>query len=250
MQILPVLDLMNGVVVRGAAGRRETYRPIESRIAPTAEPLAVARAFRDRLGLTAFYVADLDAIVARRPQRDICRMLRDEGFTLLIDAGVRSLADADAAFDNGAAAVIAGLETLPSPSVLRDLCERFEAERILFSLDLSNGRPLRRGDGWADDPFAIARPAIEAGVRRMIVLDLSAVGVGAGVPTGELCQRLRESAPGESAPGLELITGGGVRSVEDLQALQSLGIDGVLIASALHDGRIGRKEIEAVGRTS
>ena len=39
MQVLPVIDLLQGVVVRGVAGRRETYRPIESQICASPAPL-------------------------------------------------------------------------------------------------------------------------------------------------------------------------------------------------------------------
>ena len=73
----------------------------------------------------------------------------------------------------------------------------------------------------------------------MIVLDLAGVGVDAGVSTVPLCRRLHRSFP-----QLRLITGGGVRSVDDLRELQGLGIEGVLAASALHNGTIGRRELE------
>jgi hypothetical protein len=44
MRILPVLDLMNGVVVRGVGGRRSEYRPVASRLAVSADPADVAAA--------------------------------------------------------------------------------------------------------------------------------------------------------------------------------------------------------------
>jgi phosphoribosylformimino-5-aminoimidazole carboxamide ribotide isomerase len=73
----------------------------------------------------------------------------------------------------------------------------------------------------------------------MIVLDLAQVGVGAGVATGNLCRQLRQRFA-----GLRLITGGGVRHEEDLTELAALGIDGVLVASALHDGRLMRNDLQ------
>jgi phosphoribosylformimino-5-aminoimidazole carboxamide ribotide isomerase len=63
-----------------------------------------------------------------------------------------------------------------------------------------------------------------------------------GVTTTELCRKLLAEFP-----GLTLITGGGVRDVEDLVVLAGAGIDAVLLASALHDGRISRTDIERVG---
>jgi phosphoribosylformimino-5-aminoimidazole carboxamide ribotide isomerase len=42
-----------------------------------------------------------------------------------------------------------------------------------------------------------------------------------------------------------LLAGGGVRDVEDLRALAARGCDGALVATALHDGRIGARDIAA-----
>ena len=88
MRILPVLDLKGGQVVRGVAGRRKEYRPIVSRIVSSAEPLAVARAFREQFGLRELYVADLDAIAGGPPDQATLVDLLDDGFQLWVDAGV------------------------------------------------------------------------------------------------------------------------------------------------------------------
>ena len=71
MPILPVLDLKQGQVVRGIAGRREEYRPIVSKLTTSSRPLDVARAFREHFRFDELYVADLDAIVARATSKEI-----------------------------------------------------------------------------------------------------------------------------------------------------------------------------------
>jgi len=240
MDILPVLDLLNGLVVRGVGGKRKEYRPVESRLVDRPDVLSVARAFRNRLGLTRLYVADLDAILHGRPNREACRSLAEEGFELLIDAGFRTIDSARGALADGAAKVIAGLETWPGPEELAQLCRDLGTDRVIFSLDLRDGRPLGDLAPWrTDDPLEIAARTVEAGVREMIVLDLAQVGIGAGVTTAPLCRQLRERFA-----DLRLITGGGVREVMDLRELAALGIDGVLVASALHDGRVTRDDVQ------
>lgn len=239
MRILPVIDLLNEVVVRGVAGQRGEYQPIESCIVATAEPLDVARSFRGKLGLTELYVADLDAIQFERPSLPIYRSLCEDGFEILIDAGLRSLQLADDILATGAAAVIAGLETITGPQQLRQLIDRFGPDGVIFSLDMQDSSPLGNLSEWdTSDVFEIASQAIDVGVTRMIVLDLASVGVGTGVPTIELCGRLKEFSP-----KLNVITGGGIRTIDDLMPLQDAGIDAVLIASAIHDGRIGSREL-------
>jgi phosphoribosylformimino-5-aminoimidazole carboxamide ribotide isomerase len=47
-------------------------------------------------------------------------------------------------------------------------------------------------------------------------------------------------------PDLELIAGGGVRDPGDLHRLRDCGVGMVLIASALHDGRLTRTDWEGL----
>ena len=89
MKVIPVLDLLDGCVVRGVAGRRSEYRPIVSQRTGSSEPLVVARAIRDAFGLCEFYIADLDGILRHQPKLAVYRQLMDDGFQLLVDAGVR-----------------------------------------------------------------------------------------------------------------------------------------------------------------
>jgi phosphoribosylformimino-5-aminoimidazole carboxamide ribotide isomerase len=240
MRIIPVLDLMKGRVVRGIAGRRDEYRPVESRLARSALPFEVARAFRDELGLDEFYVADLDALRGAEPDYDLYGKLGRSGFRLLVDAGVQGPGRASRLADSGVAGVVAALETLPGPGTLAEIVSQLSAQKVIFSLDLHEDKPLGELAQWkARDADSIARESLGCGVRRMIVLDLARVGVGKGVGTNAICQGLREADP-----DLELITGGGVRGLDDLIHLAQTGVDSVLVASALHDGRIGRAEIE------
>lgn len=241
MQIIPVLDILQGRVVRGVAGQRDEYRPVESQVAADAEVLTVAEAFREHFALARLYVADLDAIQDDRPNFSAYRALVNAGFELLIDAGLRDTKRAEELIDAGASAVIAGLETSPGPAHIKKLIDAFGPERVVFSLDLKHGRPLADVDAWGDSAIDIARRTIELGVRRMIVLDLAGVGTASGVGTLELCRQLQEENG-----DLELITGGGVRGVDDLRALQEAGIDGVLVASALHNGSITMDDLNSL----
>ncbi len=246
MRILPVIDLMGGVVVRGIAGRRDEYRPIESRLTSGADPESIGRAFLERLQLGQAYVADLDAIAGAEPAWDIYRRLVDCGLSLEIDAGLataqraRKLADFHAA-DQALAGIIAGLESLPNRETLGEMLEIVGPERFVFSLDLKAGAPIVSAPEWrAFDAEAIAKDAIAIGVRRFIVLDLARVGTFQGIGGESLIRRMRALAP-----EIEIISGGGVRCLSDLHALSAAGCNAALVASALHDGRIGAADLKA-----
>ena len=49
------------------------------------------------------------------------------------------------------------------------------------------------------------------------------------------------------APGKRLYAAGGVRGPDDLHDLRALGCAGVLVASALHDGRLGTADLACFG---
>ena len=92
MRILPVLDLLGGLVVRGVAGKREEYRPIQSTIAADARPETVARALAEKFGFEEAYVADLDAIMFPPEQREhyvsCYGAIASTGLVPWIDAGI------------------------------------------------------------------------------------------------------------------------------------------------------------------
>jgi phosphoribosylformimino-5-aminoimidazole carboxamide ribotide isomerase len=244
LQILPVLDVMGGRVVRGVAGRREEYRPVKSVLTESCEALPVAEAIRSRFGLTAIYLADLDAIVHGAPNFDILRELTDAGFTLAVDAGLRRSGDALAIVAAGARQLVAGLETLEGPGELSRLIEQFGPSRIVFSLDLRDGRPMGNTALWREaDPISIVRQAIEAGCSRFIVLDVAHVGTEGGLQALPLCAEIRRQWP-----AVTILTGGGIRGIDDLRRLDPSTVDGVLIASALHNGAITAADLASLTR--
>jgi len=246
VRVLPVLDLMGGHVVRGVGGRRDEYRPIESRLVDSSAPLDVARALAETFDCREFYLADLDAIAGREPAWGVYAALLEHGMRLWVDAGLDDLdrARSLAAFQTagrGVARVIAGLESIAGPRQLRELLDVVGAERLVFSLDLKAGRPMADASAWEDpSPRGIARSAIDAGVRTLIVLDLADVGEGHGVGTLELCAELHRDAP-----DLELVAGGGVRGLDDLRRMAAAGCSYALVASALHDGRLAPADVRA-----
>jgi HisA/HisF family protein len=255
MQIIPVIDLLGGVVVRGIAGRRSEYRPIESKLCGSAEPAAIAQALVAHFQFEQLYVADLDAIAGAEPAWETYEQIAATGVRLLVDAGVAELPRAKALADFSAAGqplagVIVGLECLESPRPLREIAQAIGSERLIFSLDMQQGRPLVRGGLWAQmNTGEIAMLAHACGARRMILLDLADVGVAQGVSTAPLCAELRRTEWGAQPSGpraTQLIAGGGVRGPADFDHLAAAGYNAVLVASALHDGRLTRDDIGAI----
>mgnify|MGYP003694498083 CR=1 FL=1 len=94
MRVVPVLDLKGGVAVHAIRGERHAYAPVQSVLSPSAEPVALARAFRERLGSDACYVADLDAITGAGDHGPVVRAIAELGLAVWLDAGVATADDA------------------------------------------------------------------------------------------------------------------------------------------------------------
>ena len=235
MRLLPVIDILEGVVVRGVAGRRKEYRPLQSRWADGADPLNVAAGLRSAFGFRRFYLADLDGILFRKPNRELYRELAKADCELLVDHGMIGPGEVDDILDDGVCAAIAGLESLSGPDDLDIILRRHGPERIIFSLDLQSGVPkIREGSLWPiADSLSTAERAVQCGVERMIVLDLADVGCATGGSTETLCRTLLNRHP-----SLRLIAGGGVRGEDDVRRWADTGVEELLVASALHNGRL------------
>ena len=242
MRIIPVLDLAHGRAVSGQGGRREAYEPIHSRlVTTTGDPRTLARAYRDTLGCDEWYVADLDALAGGAVQREALRDLAMLGGRLLADAGVATPARARELMADGVQRLVVGLETLPSFDALAAVIRAVGPAAVIFSLDLVNGQPMSPW-GRGRTPADLAQTAIAAGVSGLLVLDLARVGGGQGVDRG-LLNTLRRAHP-----DVELLAGGGVATVGQLEQLADLGLDAVLVGSALHTGALSAGDVRAVRR--
>ncbi len=236
-QVIPVLDLQGGQIVRGVAGQRQEYRPIVSRLTSSSDPVEVAEAFRRGFGFTDLYLADLDAIAGAPPALGLCRELQVRGFRLWVDPGVRGVASLDPWLAADVSGIVVGLETIDGPEALADV-SRLLGNRMIFSLDLKAGTPLTARSWKKEDVWGIATLAVQRGVRRLLAIDLAYVGTGIGPGTEQVCAALAGNFR-----HVEVFAGGGVRGVEDLVRLREQGVHGALIATALHDGKLTREQL-------
>jgi phosphoribosylformimino-5-aminoimidazole carboxamide ribotide isomerase len=243
MDIIPVLDLARGVAVWAQAGDRARYEPVVSALMPSAvgDAVALLGAFRTRLGATACYIADLDAIQGGAVQRTMLRELAqlETGFAgpIMVDAGAHTLESTLEVMACGASQVVIGLETLRAFTGLAEIVHRLGEEQVVFSVDLRLGSPIlhpamQDAMGAQPDALSLAAQAVDAGVASLLLLDLARIGTGCGADLG-LIEELRRRFP-----DLRLLAGGGVLARRDLDRMRDAGCDGALVASAIHAGTI------------
>jgi len=232
IRVIPVLDLKAGCAVHAVRGQRASYRPVESVLASSADPLDLGRGLVEKLGARECYVADLDAIARSGGHAEAIRGLTALGLAIWLDAGTGTAADAARALRLGASRVIVGTETLSAPGDLESIAAAAGSGCVL-SLDLREGRLLGGSPAVSElGPDDLVAVAWTAGIRTFIVLDLARVGSGEGPQLGAAA-RLRRSFS-----EAEIAIGGGVRDHADLDALARAGFQAALVGTALHRGII------------
>jgi phosphoribosylformimino-5-aminoimidazole carboxamide ribotide isomerase len=227
--IVPVLDLKAGQVVHARAGERDRYLPIRSALAAGSEPRAILDGLLALAPFRCVYIADLDAIEGQGDHRDLIEDLLDRHreLDIWVDAG---FSDADAAAevaDLGATPVL-GSESWRDGDRLGSALARLGAARCVLSLDY-------RGDDFVGPPGFNTQVALWP--ERVIVMTLGRVGTGLGPDLARL------DAVSRIASSRRVFAAGGVRGAQDIRALAERRLAGVLVATALHDGRLSREAL-------
>jgi phosphoribosylformimino-5-aminoimidazole carboxamide ribotide isomerase len=237
IRVIPVIDILDGVVVHAVKGQRREYKPIQSTLTTAVEPLAVAKTFKN-LGFTDLYIADLDAIIDCSTNFGVLNQIAEEtGLQLIVDAGITSLERAKKLLDAGVSKVVIGTETLQNKNFVAEAVKAFGNERVIVSLDLKGEKVLVKiGFSGCLNPLCLLGEFKEMGISNVIVLDLARVGSGEGVNVDFVKKAKAEVE-------MDLYVGGGVRDVNDIVELDCLGVSSVLVASALHNGKITVEEL-------
>lgn len=241
MKIIPVLDILNGVAVQAIRGEREKYLPVRSVLCESASPLDMAMAF-ESFGFNELYLADLDAILGRYVNLTLYKQIKTKtSLNLMVDAGVTDLKKAREVLKSGVSRIIIGTETLDNLDFVKRAIRFFGEDQVLISLDLKEGKVISISEVIGSmDPTLLVKMLEEMGATRMIILDLARVGTGQGVNLRVVKKILQEAK-------VEVLTGGGISSIKDLEELRDVGVSGALIATALHTGKITAKELKSTG---
>jgi phosphoribosylformimino-5-aminoimidazole carboxamide ribotide isomerase len=230
MDIIPVLDLRGGIIVRAHMGRRDQYRPLKSQLAATCDPVDVMGGFYAVYPFKTFYVADLDAIMGTGNNEVTLRRLKAAfpAAVLWVDNGVADPSAALRWLDAGLGHLVVGSESQRDTALVQRLCAH---DHVVLSLDF-------REQAFLGPPALLDEVNCWPG--RLIVMTLARVGSGTG-PDLDRLRTIRDVAQGRG-----VYAAGGVRDRADLATLKGEGIAGALVASSLHDGRLRGSDLEAL----
>ncbi|MFL9709884.1 HisA/HisF-related TIM barrel protein [Methylobacillus sp. Pita1] len=231
MQVIPVIDLMNGAVVHARKGDRAHYQPIVSNLCHGSEASEIVQALLGLYPFPILYIADLDAIQGRGHHRNLIDTLLSQhpDLEIWIDAGISSVADIQH-WKHARLRPVLGTESIPDLATWHQLAQAC-ASRHILSLDFTaagyQGPPelLHNSTSWPQD---------------VIVMSLPHVGSHNG-PDMDKLTRFHSRYPGHC-----IYAAGGIRHLGDLQLLGGKGIKGALIASALHNGSLDKSALRTL----
>jgi phosphoribosylformimino-5-aminoimidazole carboxamide ribotide isomerase len=237
VDLYPAIDLRGGRCVRlveGDFGRETVYGD---------DPIAVARAFQ-AAGARWIHVVDLDGALTGEPaNRAVVAGIAaavGSGVRIQTGGGVRSIDDAAELFAGGVDRVVVGTAAVERPDLVTEIATRWPGG-VAVGLDHRDGELWVRGwtKGGGRRVEDVVPEVIEAGATAVIVTDISRDGRLSGPDLAGLSALLR----GTGAP---IIASGGVRDLDDVQALAGvrapgsglLGLAGVIAGTAIYEGRL------------
>jgi phosphoribosylformimino-5-aminoimidazole carboxamide ribotide isomerase len=229
IQIIPAIDLMNGRCVRLEQGRFENVK------AYSTDPVAKAMEW-ENAGFKRLHVVDLDGAQKGENQnmltvKNICQKTN-----LIVDygGGIRINTDISKLFSLGISYLTIGSMAVNQPQVLKNWMKRYGSDKFILAADV-NDRKIAIS-GWQEATeiglTQLTDKFIQLGIRQVMSTDISRDGMLNGV-SEPLYKELRQRYP-----ELYIIASGGVSSINDIRALETAGIDAVIVGKALLEGFI------------
>ena len=226
-RLVPAVDVLGDEAVRLVRG---SYDDVSLR---EPDPLALVRRVA-AAGAELVHVVDLTAARSGRIRPELFRKVVEAAGDARVQAsgGVRSLADAEALVAAGASRLVVGTAAFAEGDLLDELVERLGA-RLVVALDVRDGHVRVRG--WeeatgftVDDAIARCRAV---GVTRLLCTAIDRDGTLAG-PALDLLEHVVR------ASRLPVPAAGGVRSLDDVRAIEAVGCEGAIVGRALLEGGI------------
>lgn len=233
MEVIPVIDVAHGQVVRAVKGVRSAYRPIETPLASkSSDPADIARGLARLFPFRKLYLADLDGIEGRGRNTHIVPILSQilPHAEIWIDAGTGSRSAARAVLAAPVATLVVGTESVETVRGWEDIAAEAPLRTVL-SLDFRHGEFM--------GPEAMLSDA-SLWPTRVIVMTLDRVGANEGPDL----DRLKDVVA--RGKGRRVYAAGGVRDRGDLDELRKIGVSGALIASALHSGKVSADDLKEI----
>lgn len=234
IRIIPAIDIIEGKCIRltqGDYGRKIIYNE---------NPLEVAKQFEDN-GIQYLHLVDLDGAKAKKI---INRIVLEEiaaKTKLKIDfgGGIRTDEDIKLAFNCGADQVTGGSIAVKNKELFLSWLDKFSPEKIILGADVKEEKITI--NGWYENTEINIFPFIEnyrmKGIKYFICTDINRDGLLQGAAIN-LYKKITDRFT-----DIKLIASGGISTIDEIDELIKLNLDGVIIGKAIYENKISLKEL-------
>ena len=236
MKLYPAIDLKDGKCVRLLQGDYNEVTVYGN------HPGEMAKKW-ESLGGDFLHIVDLDGAKAGKGINEaaIKEIVSSVSIPIELGGGIRSIEDIRLQLDRGVNRVILGSAAIKNRALVKEAIETFGAEKIVVGVDAKGG--MVAIEGWLEvtDTTALAfcKELEKMGVQTVIYTDIAKDGMMQG-PNIEETKKLVDET------NLQIVASGGVSSLEDLKALEKIGVHGAIIGKAIYTGAIRLEEAVAL----
>lgn len=238
MVIFPAIDIRGGKCVRLFKGdfAQETV------FSDKPEEMA---AKWEAQGGKFLHLVDLDGALAGKSVNlaVVKRIVDTVRIPVELGGGIRTMENIDEVLSLGVQRVILGSVAVKNPALVKEACQKY-GDRVVVGIDAKDG--IVAVDGWGVsgdvEVTVLAKEMAKAGVKTIIYTDISRDGTLSGVNVEATARLARES-------GVKIVASGGVKSLDDIEALlpyEKDGIEGVIVGKSIYTGSLDLQEAIAL----
>ena len=226
MIVYPAIDLRHGQAVQLVGGRVD-----EQKVA-IPDPLKTAQRWLD-CGFKALHVVDLDAALGHGNNRvAIGEILVAATVPVQVGGGVRNDDDVADLIEAGAARVMVGTRAIEDRGWLTRMARQYPAQ-IVVAADVRGDHVVTRG--WTNQTTISAETFIreldDLPLAGVLITDVGREGQMIGIDVAKFENLVRRTVH-------PLLAAGGIRDLDDLRALDAVGVGGAVLGMSLYVGAI------------
>ncbi|MGN0214305.1 MAG: 1-(5-phosphoribosyl)-5-[(5-phosphoribosylamino)methylideneamino]imidazole-4-carboxamide isomerase [Muribaculaceae bacterium] len=234
IEIVPAIDIIDGKCVRltkGDYNRQKVY---------SGSPVDVAKSFED-CGCTSLHMVDLDGAKSKHivNYKVLEQVASHTSLHIDFGGGLKSDDDLRIAFECGAEMITGGSVAVKNPEMFEHWLMKFGPEKIILGADSRDG--MISTDGWLENSdcelVSFVKRYASKGIKRVISTDINRDGMMKGPAVDLYRQVLAE------VPDITLIASGGVSKLDDVMALDEIGIPAVIVGKAIYENGISLADL-------
>ena len=234
MKVIPAVDIMSGQVVRlykGNSRQKTVYHD---------DPVAIARRWEEQ-GADMLHLVDLDATLGIGSNfRLIKEVIKSVSIPVEVAGGLRSESAAKDAADI-ASRIVIGTMAFKNRQLFEKISSRLGQQKIVVSVDHMEGQIMTHG--WQSSTgihlLDAVREFASMGFTEFLLTDVDRDGTMQG-PDLEFLEKTC------SVRNVNVISSGGISSLDDIREIAKRDVFGVILGKALYEDKISIPEVKKI----